>query len=380
MSTGIPKMPFGMPPGMSNPDGSPIDAEKDKLPRLTPMELDIQLQAAELIFRAILEGKRPGICYPTDINQWYRDVLGDAWVEDNNEQRKIVHRQAQEEGEHTPMWTEAVGHMGDIAWDVLEAGLRGEKVRDLSTIDRKEIITQFEDLYPKVRDSHYARCGAGDRMYGLRACVAIFRLFPDDHEVLGWMVKCLTFIISANDVNRDALCELTLVLPPDERSDQFRDCGWSFLRAVLDAFMVQAGASKFDVATPTEGQALIQADDGAAEQDEAESAIVVHDEDGVDRTPQLDVAIRIAECVLATRVSPAMVAQLSLLQQQPSENSPIERHELTQILPAVRLKLTELLTLQQQPILQYFLDMLQNDGSHDGALSTAPLTVSGSST
>merc|ERR1712216_415799 len=107
-------------------------------------------------------------------------------------------KKARDDGHQTPMWTEGLTHMGDIAWELFEAGIRGEKLRNKAKINCTEIIEQFKELYPKVRDSQYARRGAGDRAYGLRACIAIFRTFLDDHEVLDSMLECLPPILSSH--------------------------------------------------------------------------------------------------------------------------------------------------------------------------------------
>ena len=92
-------------------------------------------------------------------------------------------------GENTPAWMECMGHMGDIAWEVFEAGQNGEAMRSYDSIDRTEIIEQFKDLKCKVQMSYYGKCGACDRLFGIRACIALFRICKSDSEVLELMVS-----------------------------------------------------------------------------------------------------------------------------------------------------------------------------------------------
>merc|ERR1712139_261030 len=152
-------------------------------------------------------------------------------------QRKEVLAQVTSCGENTPPWMEALGHMGDIAWEVFEAGSLGERIRPLETIDRTEIVEQFKDLRHKVHLSYYAKCGAGDRPFGFRACIALFRTHIHDTELLGLMVAVLSECITDHESNRDTLTCLTVPPSPMERNLQFQDRGWSFLRNSLDAFV-----------------------------------------------------------------------------------------------------------------------------------------------
>eukprot|EP00403_Amphidinium_massartii_P026368 CAMPEP_0178389228 /NCGR_PEP_ID=MMETSP0689_2-20121128/10003_1 /TAXON_ID=160604 /ORGANISM="Amphidinium massartii, Strain CS-259" /LENGTH=318 /DNA_ID=CAMNT_0020009661 /DNA_START=22 /DNA_END=978 /DNA_ORIENTATION=+ len=280
------------------PDLADFESEEEKerlFMRMTPLEVDLQLQAAELVFRSILQGKSVGVCYPEDLTEWQREVLGDEWVVKNKQQRREVTRQMNAEGENTPMWMEALAHMGEIAWEVLEAGYSGERVRTLSQINRQEIIEQFKELEPKVRISQFARCGAGDKMHGLRACIAILRLFVEDPEVLDWCSKCLLLIISDNRYNRDGLAELSMPMPPNERAADAEETGWSFLYAALHAFVTQAT-----------------------------------------NNPDLPVAAQLAACLVQTRRAPAMELQLRALGEETPEDAQEERKALKEMLPQAR--------------------------------------------
>lgn len=307
--------------------------------RMTPMEFDIQLQAAELVFRSILEGKRLGVHPAQDIDDWYKEVLGEAWIQQNNQQRKEVLRQMKAAGENTPEWIESLAHMGDIAWEVLEAGNNGERLRKLEDIDRVEVIEQFKELLPKVRDSYFARCGAGDRLYGLRACVAIFRIFMHDPEMLDHCATCLKLVITDHEYNRDGLIELSVPMPPAERKDNHVDIGWSFLRAALDAYMVQAGGQPYS-SKPKE-----QPEEAAKE------------------APRLEVAMKIAECVLATKNAPACIAQLKLLRKSMPVNACAERKELQLMLPALHARTLELIEQKPNTVLSELLEMLKSAGA-----------------
>ena len=46
-----------------------------------------------------------------------------------------------------------MGHMGDIAWEVFEAGDNGERMRDLQSMDRDEVIAQLQDVRFKACSS-----------------------------------------------------------------------------------------------------------------------------------------------------------------------------------------------------------------------------------
>eukprot|EP00747_Dinoflagellata_sp_TGD_P165509 gnl/TRDRNA2_/TRDRNA2_186853_c0_seq1.p1 gnl/TRDRNA2_/TRDRNA2_186853_c0~~gnl/TRDRNA2_/TRDRNA2_186853_c0_seq1.p1 ORF type:complete len:330 (-),score=85.09 gnl/TRDRNA2_/TRDRNA2_186853_c0_seq1:156-1145(-) len=310
--------------------------------RMTPMEIDVQLQVAEMVFRSILEGKRINVCDPDSIDEWHRQTFGDQWVEENNKQRQEIMRQMKEDGENTPHWVEALGHMGDIAWEVFEAGERGERVRRHSDIDRFEILEQFRDLLPKVRESYHARCGAGDRRYGIRACIAIFRVFIRDPEMLNYAATTLQTIVSDNTFNRDGLVEVTQPFPPEERREGFKDSGWSFLRQALGAFVVQAGGE------------LVGEDFGPHP----------NTEDQVDRVPRQEVAVKIAEVLVAAKLAPTMLAQLALLKDKTMpEGACIERIELKTLLPLAWQKTKELLAAGPDQTLEQLQEMLKAAGA-----------------
>jgi len=330
------------------PPSVATEPEAEKL-RLTPMEIDVQLQAAELVFRSLLEGKRPAICFPKEVDDWYAEVCGSDWLAKNTAQRDLVASQMKRDGELTPMWVEAAGHMADIAWEMLEVQNGGlERVRKFALIDRTEILELLRELYPKVRDSRFARCGAGERGFGLRALVAVLRVFERDPEVLEVAARCLTLIVTDNNYNRDALAELFVPMAEHRTADKKR--GWSFLRAALNAFMLQAGAEGFPSPTPV-------GDDDEEEKEEEEPAVLKVD--NVDREPRRDVAVCIAECIAATKDSPALVGQLKLLRHEMPQDAPRERQDLKQMLQPMRTKLEELTREESSPALQDLLEMLR---------------------
>mmetsp|Transcript_95009 Transcript_95009/g.203985 ORF Transcript_95009/g.203985 Transcript_95009/m.203985 type:complete len:405 (-) Transcript_95009:12-1226(-) len=320
------------------PEGSEEDSEGEiggvkhpRMLRMTPLELDIQLQGAELVYRSILAGQRIAMDTQNEDDDWHREVLGEGWVQENNRQRKIVLQQMKDEGENTPEWMESQANMGDIAWEVFESGQKGERVRKLKDVDRVEIIEQFKELYPKVRDSYFARCGAGDRLWGLRACIGIFRLFIRDPEVLDLCAISLRLTITDHAYNRDGLAALSLPMPPEERLQEHEERGWAFLRAALDAYMVQAGGEPYDSGAK------------APEEGEEEEGEAKKPEPAIDRTPTREVAIRIAECVVAAKGAPALVAQLKLLREPTVDNHCQERRELKAMLPGLIAKTEELI-------------------------------------
>jgi len=298
---------------VSIPKAPRMEDEKEPFyMRMNPMELDVQLQSAELIFRSILEGKRVPLAPHENIEAWERDTLGDDWVRENEKFRKEVLRQVKANGETTPAWMESLAHMGDIAWEMFEAGDKGERMRPLETIDRAEVIEQFKDLKHKVQMSYYARCGAGDKMFGFRACIAVLRTFILDSEMLELAVSVLTECITDHEYNRDGMACLTVPAPPLERPGEFKDRGWSFLRNALDAFVVQAGGTEYRVMK--------------GEQRE-EPAI---------NTRSKDVAVLIAKCVVRAKDAPAVLAQLKLVHEDPPEDCWIERRELRDIIPVAK--------------------------------------------
>jgi hypothetical protein len=276
------------------------------------MEVDVQLQTAELIFRSILEGKRVPLSTHEDIQKWEQDILGQEWSSKNEEQRQEVHRQVKEAGENSPMWMESLAHMGDIAWEVFEAGDNGERVRPAQAIDRTEVIEQLKDLKHKVSMSHYAKCGAGDQTHGFRACIALFRLCSRDSELLQLMVPVLIDCITEHEYNRDSLACLTVPFAPLERRSEDQDRGWSLLRNALDAFAVQAGGASY---SETQGEAR------------QESSI---------NSCSKDVAVMIAELLVRMKKAPAVLAQLKLVHEDPPENCWVERRELRAIIPIAK--------------------------------------------
>jgi len=262
---------------------------------MTPLEVDLQLQAAELVFRSILLGKNVDVAYPEDLTDWQRETLGEEWVVENKKMRREVLRQMREEGENTPMWMEALANMGEIAWHVLESGYTGERTREFSSINREDLLAEFKELEPKVKMSYYARCGAGDRLHGLRACIAVLRLYEQDTEVLEWCSRCIAIVVSDNRYNRDGLVELTLPFPPEERLHDAREEGYSFLQACLSAMHAQANLD-------SESRALRP----------------------------------LARCLVATKQAPAMRKQLARLAAAPGENEPPAVKTLRSQWPAAR--------------------------------------------
>lgn len=276
--------------------------------RMSPLELDMQLQTAELVFRSILEGKRVRLSGHEAIQSWEKDMLGSGWCAENEKQRQEILYQMNTNGENTPAWMEAVGHMGDIAWEVLEAGGRGERIRSVESMDRVEIIEQFKDLKFKVQMSDYAVCGAGDRMFGFRACIALFRTCIRDSELLELMVSVLISCVRDNEYNRDGLACLTVPAPPMEREKEFKDIGWSFLRNALDAFVVQAGGSGYS--TDSEDSYVLLGGDNCSK----------------------DVSVLIAELLVHMKNAPAVRAQLKLVHEDPPTDCWPERQELRNII------------------------------------------------
>lgn len=297
---------------MANVAQAPGPEEGQKEPfymRMTPMELDIQLQTAELVFGSILRGERVHLSGHENIQSWEKDMLGPAWCEKNEKQREEILSQMNANGENTPAWMEAVGHMGDIAWEVLEAGDRGERIRSVESMDRVEIIEQFKDLKFKVEMSYYAVCGAGDRMFGFRACIALFRACIRDSELLKLMTTVLILCVRNNESNRDCLACLTVPPLPMEREKEFKDRGWSFLRNALDAFVVQAGGSGYN--------------------SKMEDSFVVLSGDNCSKK----VSTLIAELLVNMKNAPAVLAQLKLVHEDPPADCWLERQELRDIIP-----------------------------------------------
>lgn len=294
------------------------EEEDEKEPfymRMTPMELDMQLQAAEYVFRELLKGNRVAMGDYADIKEWEESVLGPEWCAANDLQRKEVLRQVRADGENSPAWMEALAHMGDIAWEVFECGERGERMRSLEATDRLEIIEQLKELKHKVKISFYARCGAGDRFYGFRACIAIFRTFCRDSEMLDLTTSVMISCIEDHEFNRDGLTCLTVPAPPLEREPAFKDRGWTFLRNSLDAFVVQAG--------------------GEPQSKEAAQETMIN-------SCSANVAMKLAKLITLTADAPAVLAQLKLVHEAPPENAWLERKDLVEIINVARAKIQEL--------------------------------------
>lgn len=297
-----------------------------KFARVTPMELDVQLQVAELIFKGMLEGKEIQVNQPDDLNVWYKDILGPVWIAENEMQRKEIAQQLVEDGENTPFWTEASFTTSEIVAEVMEAGRHGERVRQVAAVNRTEVVELLKELGPKVRESYYARCGAGCQFYGIRALIAIFRLFPKDSEVLDQAAECIRWIITDNVHNRNGLTASLVPMPPLERGQDHVDRGWSFLRAALDAFAVQLGAQPFaEQEVPQEIPPL------------GPGSPALFD------LASQEVAVKIAECIVAAKDAPALRAQLGLLREAVPESACQEWKELKQMLPAALVQTEELL-------------------------------------
>lgn len=326
--------------------------------KVTPLELDIQLQCAELVFRSILEGKRLNIADDGDIDEWHRETLGEAWVHQNAQQRQILKKQQDYTGENTPEWMESVSNMGDLAWEVFESTSCGETLRRLQDVDRTEVIELLRELYPKVRDSHYARCGAGERLYGLRACIALYRQFLEDPEVLDATAEVLKHCVQGVPYNRNGLAELSLPLPPVDRRLDTPERGWAFLRAALDAYMVQLGEQPWS----WRPEDLKNRDFSDSDWDGSEAGDVDAgrgSKPDIDRTPRRSTAIKIAESIVAVREAPAIVVQLKLLREPTPEEAPVERKDLADMVPAVYVKTQEAIASSPSEVLSNLLDMLR---------------------
>lgn len=331
--------------------------------RMTPMEYDLQLQTAELVFRSILEGKRLRLHPSDNAEDWQREVLGESWVQRNRIQKQEVLRQMSASGENTPEWLEAQANMSDIAWEILESGNSGEKLRRLKDVDHIEVVESLKELCPKVRDSYYARCGAGDHLFGLRACIGIFRLFMFDPDVLELCASCLKYLITDHKYNRDGLAEISLPMPPSARGDNHVDKGWSFLRAALDAYMVQGGAEPFSWRPG--GEENDDDDEDAEDQDGQVRPAVP-----VDHAPRRNVAIKIVECILAAKGAPSVVAQLALLREPLPAGTCQDSMELKCMLPRVYAKTQELLDLEPNPVLRELIELLQSAGAAEQPLAS----------
>lgn len=295
--------------------------------RLTPMEIDAQLQAAELTYRDLLEGKRPSISMDiASPDAFYKEHFGEEWVAKNKIQRKEVQRQAKEAGENTPMWVEAYTDAADLAFEVLELGKTGsERLRQREAVDRSEVLTLLRNLRHKVLISHYARCGAGERLVGQRACVAVLWIFVSDSEVLAECADCLRLMSTGNAENAANLLALTQALPPEERTHGSTDRGWTFLRASLDAFAAQAGS----------GMPLLNRPQPQDQEEGDWQKVNPEDAKIPEPTADVEVAVKIAHCILAAKDTPALQDQLNYLREAVPENAYQEHRDLKEMLPAV---------------------------------------------
>lgn len=274
--------------------------------RSTPMERDIMLQAAEITYRSIIEGYMPPASVDQEVQAWEEEHLGAEWSEQNELQRQELLRQVRISGEKTPAWMECVAHMGDIAWEMLEGGDKGERFRKHENIDRNELVEQFRALNFKVSVSYYGRCGAGDRVYGFRACIGIYHIFIRDPDVLKIMTSTLSYTITAHDYNRNSLTSITVPPLPLERLKGHKDIGWSFLRNALNAFVVQSGGV------------------GYGEQG---------DEEHSPNCTNPEVALEIAKLLVLTSKAPAVLVQLVIVHDEVPEDAWMERAELKAIIP-----------------------------------------------
>lgn len=296
----------------------------------TPLELDVQLQIAELSCRAQLEAKRLNVTLPEDLDGWYKQQLGEAWFERNLLQRAEMKRLREEEGEGTPMWIEARTHMSDLALEVFEPGISGERMRKLGAIDRREVIGEFNDVRAKVKLSFYAKCGAGFQLVGFRASIAVLRLFIRDAEVLESTADCLLACIRDHQYNCEGLTAVTLPVPPAEREEGHVERGWSFLRAALDAILVQSG-----VAEPFQSPSAPSREKEEDDEEEAESSPGVS-------SIRLEVAVKLADLLLTARAGRPLRAQLGLLREPLPADAVQDRRELHEMLPDAHAKLVEL--------------------------------------
>merc|ERR1719341_2295056 len=316
---------------------------------MTPMEKDVHLQVAELVFRSLLEGKRLRLHSSDDVDDWHREALGEAWLQKNLIQRREVHKRMKAAGENTPMWAEAVQHMSDIGWEVFHTEDRREKLRRRKDIAATELKEELEELSIKLRESYYAQCGAGSNLGGFRACIAIFYIFMRDASVLGPCAECLRLAILDHSKNRNNLCELSLPVPPAARDDDFEDRGWSFLRRALDAFMVQSGLDSFSGSDPKDFED--EDDDDENSTGESPDIVVV----SLDRK----VAVQIAECIVAAREATALRAQLKLLREELPEDACAERRDLRAMAPMALRRTRELHAEQPDPALQGLIEILE---------------------
>lgn len=299
--------------------------------RLTPLELDANLQVSELMYRNLLQGKKVQMDFDTGMDSWYRELFGEDWVKKNTFQRRELERQAKENGENTPMWVESASASSDLASEVLQLGRTGGECLRTGAVDREVVLELLESLEVKLRISHYARCGVGEKQNGLRAMLGVMWHFYSDVEIISLCADCLRLAILGNQYNCDSLLAIWTPAFPKERHHGQTEKGWSFLRIALDAFTFQAGGDIFP-----------RADSAGS----GSSNRVGHEE----------AALKLAQCILQARHSPVMEAQLRLLKEDPGNES-LDRQELKEMLPNVlrvtnqlagRLKGSEVLSELQQ--------------------------------
>eukprot|EP00440_Ansanella_granifera_P076199 gb/GFBE01082693.1/.p1 GENE.gb/GFBE01082693.1/~~gb/GFBE01082693.1/.p1 ORF type:complete len:376 (+),score=95.25 gb/GFBE01082693.1/:1-1128(+) len=316
--------------------------------KMTPLELDAQLQVSELMYRNLLEGKRVQMDGHKDMDSWYREHLGEAWLKKNQSQKKEMERWAKECGENTPMWVEAVSDSSELACEVFKVGpCGGEQMQTSEEVDRSLVIDYLQSLAPKACISHYARCGVGEKCIGLRAMVGVLWHYPRDPEVLDLCATCLRSTVLL-ERNRDSLVSLSQPLPPEERASVGHfERGWSFLRIALDAFACQAGG------VPVKREAVEATEhDGEWEKVKAEERA------------DPEVAVKLAQCIVATKDAPAMQAQLKLLREPVADDACKEIRDLKEMLPSV-VSLTQQLIAKQKgsETLVDLLEMLKSAGA-----------------
>eukprot|EP00931_Biecheleriopsis_adriatica_P066342 TRINITY_DN40723_c0_g1_i1.p1 TRINITY_DN40723_c0_g1~~TRINITY_DN40723_c0_g1_i1.p1 ORF type:complete len:379 (+),score=99.84 TRINITY_DN40723_c0_g1_i1:26-1138(+) len=315
--------------GRVSANSSVLNNTGDK--RLTPLELDAQLQVSELMYHNLLHGKQVQMTSHKDMDAWYAENLGEDWLKRNKQQRKEMERLAKECGENTPMWVEALSDASDLAFEVFSIGKRGgEQMAPTEDVDREIVIDHLESLIPKVRISHYARCGAGDRSCGLRALVGTLWHFPEDSKVTALCATCLRLCLVNNETNRDSLVALSQPLPPEEREALcVYERGWSFLRVALEAFCRQAGGEAWQRWEPSDKE---KADPKPKAQDSK---------------PDPKVAVMLAECLTAAKAAPALQAQLVALSKELPADACKEQRDVKEMLPNI-VKLVKQLSSQRK--------------------------------
>jgi len=276
--------------------------------RLTPLELDANLQVSELMYRNLLEGKKVQIDLDAGMDSWYRELFGEDWMKKNYFQRRELERQAKENGENTPMWVEAASDSADLASEVLQLTRTGGECLRTDAVDREAVVELLESLLVKLRIAPYARCGAGEKQHGLRAMVGVMWHFYGDVEVISLCADCLRLAMTGNQHNCDSLLAIWTPAFPNERHHGQVEKGWSFLRIALDAFTFQAGGDLFPRAAGSTGCSEARSDEAA---------------------------LKLAQCILQARHSPLLDAQLRLLKEPPGAQSCAQRTELKEMLPAV---------------------------------------------